>query len=349
MIFMIQDKVRDLLLTIPSAKLVSGGKEINLRCRYCPDSRNLNSAHMYINLGYNNTPMYHNCFKCHSKGILTYEKLLEWTQSIDIDAAVEMINYNKSILSMPQNRRFKDSEIYKLYNDTISETQLSYYKLKYINDRLGVNLDFNELLKRKIVLNIGDLLDRNKITSYTRHDNIMRELNDNFLGFISEDNAFINLRKATNNPVYKGIDKRYVVYNIFNKFDNSRKNYIMPCNINMYDIKRIKVHIAEGPFDILSIFYNLRQDEYNNIYCAITGNSYLNMCKHFINTLKLINIEFHIYPDNDVEDYIFNINAIINLCNTFQIPLYLHKNKYPGEKDFGVSVDRIKEEIIRVV
>ena len=45
---------REFLLShIPGAKPASGNKEVVIRCRYCPDSRDMKKAHMYLNIPYN--------------------------------------------------------------------------------------------------------------------------------------------------------------------------------------------------------------------------------------------------------------------------------------------------------
>ena len=64
----------------PFARRVSGGREINCRCFYCSDSKNQNKGHFYISClsDNSNAPSLYNCVKCHSKGIVTHSKLLEW-------------------------------------------------------------------------------------------------------------------------------------------------------------------------------------------------------------------------------------------------------------------------------
>ena len=54
-------------------------------------------------------------------------------------------------------------------------------------------------------------------------------------------------------------------YNLFSpdQLAGTSKYYIIPNAIDT--IKLVKIHIAEGPFDILSIFYNLNNgNKYNN-------------------------------------------------------------------------------------
>ena len=151
---------------------------------------------------------------------------------------------------------------------------------------------------------------------YTRHPNIVNQLNQYFVGFLSLDNNFVNLRRMCNEGiVYNGIDKRYINYNIHGKKDNTEKMYILHSNVDLTSPKRIQIHIAEGPFDILSIKHNLRLNESNSIYAAIMGSKDM-------------------------------INELINIVDPFNATLYEHRNLYPGEKDFGVPLSRINETII---
>lgn len=341
------EKYTQLLLTIPTARIASGGREVVMRCRYCPDSRDPRSAHMYVSIPKNGDPSVYNCFKCRSRGIVTHEKLIQWGLYEQPDILVGISTYNKKIMSLDKNRKYRDRDVYMLNNTFITDNELSQVKLRYINKRLGTNLTYDDLLSKKIILNLKDLLGSNNITKCTRDMRLIDQLDESFIGFITQDNAFINMRNLRPGKVDKSIDLRYVNYNIFGKFDNTQKYYTLPSNIDLCNPNRIKIHISEGPFDILSVYYNLRRDDNNCIYSAILGNSYMNICKHFINNMKLINIEVHIYIDNDVNDYV--IHELKEMLYVFQIPFYLHRNMNPGEKDFGVPIERIKEQIQRVV
>lgn len=330
----------------PFARRVSGGREINCRCFYCSDSKNQNKGHFYISClsDNSNAPSLYNCVKCHSKGIVTHSKLLEWGL-FDPEISSQLFQYNTKILSLSENRKFRDSEIYNISNTIISEDDLSKYKLKYINNRLGTNLSFKDCIDNKIVLNLKDLLESNKLEP-TRYPNIIDQLDRGFLGFLSYDNAFINMRNLDIvKDIYEGINRRYINYNIFDKYDNTNKFYVIPTSINME--YPIKLHIAEGPFDALSIKYNLVKEPFNNIYVAIEGSGYFGIIRTFITKLMLINVEIHVYADNDIErDTIVNI---ANFIRVFNIPLYLHRNLFPGEKDFGVPIDKINEYIEPII
>ena len=155
------------------------------------------------------------------------------------------------------------------------------------------------------------------------------------------------MRNLTPGKVYESIDKRYVNYNIFNKINNSQRYYVIPTNIDLLDTRPIKIYIAEGPFDILSVFYNLRnRDKTNCIYAAIGGKAYLNIIKYFIQRQGLVNIELHICPDGDIgKDVLYGIKDYLRL---FSIPIFVHRNIYPEQKDFGVSLNKIRESVIQL-
>ena len=122
--------------------------------------------------------------------------------------------------------------------------------------------------------------------------------------------------------------------------------YVLHSNINLANPQRVQIHIAEGPFDILSIKHNLRMSNDNCIYAAITGSGYKGLAMHLINTFKLFYFDLHVYPDNDDMGSRYMIEELVHLVAPYNATLYEHRNLFPGEKDFGVSLDRINEKII---
>jgi len=343
---MLSEKLAMLLLaTMPNAKLVSGRRQILTRCMYCGDSKHAKSAHFYISLD-DTKPFFYYCQLCHSTGVIDHKKLMEWGL-YDQEVNMGIIQHNKVMFSRKENYKFVDRLVYNLKNYMISDNELSQMKLKYINNRLGLNLTYEDLFKNKIILNLYDLLRSNNITELSRDQRITDELDRSFIGFISQDNAFINMRNLRVGKVYKSIDKRYVNYNIFNKFNNTQRFFTLPTNIDLTVPQRIKLNIAEGPFDILSVFFNLKNQESHSIYSAIIGSGYLNILRHFIITMKLIYIEVHLYIDNDIENYV--IQNVCNLLEMYRIPLYIHRNNFPGEKDFGVRIEKIDESIQQLI
>lgn len=330
----------------PWAKEGSGGRVIICRCFYCSDSKHQNHGHFYISIPQKDTePSLFYCQKCKTGGIVTQSKLLEWGL-YDADIAVELTKYNSRVLNLAENRIYKDSFIYKVFNSIITDDKLSNYKLNYINSRLGTSLAFKDCLNLKIVLNLTDLLKLNNLGP-TRDPNIISQLDSGFIGFLSYDNAFLNMRNLDIVPdLYKGIDRRYINYNIFNKYDNTKRFYTIPTQIDLNDPRPIQLHIAEGPFDILSICLNLRANSDRCIFSSIGGSGYAGLLRIFISELKYPNMEIHIYPDNDVSRD--DILDVFGLLQPFRYSMYIHRNTYPGEKDFGVPVEKINEVIERI-
>ena len=51
----------------------------------------------------------------------------------------------------------------------------------------------------------------------------------------------------------------------------------------------------------------------------------------------------HLYLDADIEPWI--IDDIVNTLDKIYVPVMIHRNVFPKEKDFGVPLNRIKETI----
>lgn len=325
-------------------KDASGGRELLTRCQYCSDSRNPNNGHFYIKIPYDDELIVFTCFKCGSKGILTPKIAIEWGIT-DSEFLSLLSEYNKRVGNLSKNKIIVNTERYRLKYDFVTNDDLTKKKLEYVNTRLGTNLTVHDCIERKIILNLKDLLRSNNITQLTRHPNIVDQLDENFVGFLSFDNAFVNLRNVGLKEVYEGINKRWVNYNIFNKFDNTQKFYTIPSNIDL--LKPIELHIGEGAFDIISIKENLRKDTRNAIFSSVGGNTYKGCVRHFLGKMGIPNLIVHLYPDNDVSR-----NTIIDIINSFQIfhiPFYIHRNTYQNEKDFGVPITNICETIEPVI
>lgn len=332
-----------LLNTIPTAKSVAGGKEVLCRCFYCPDSRDPRHAHFYISIpSSDKEPSLYHCMKCNARGIVTHKKLLEWN-IYDDNIAVDLINHNKH-LDLKTKSALSGLNKVPLVNTFTTDNDISRAKVKYIENRIGIKYTYEELRNLKIVLNLYDVLNVNHITNLTRKKAVTDALDKYFLGFMSIDNSFLNMRRIVDEGViFKGIDKRYMNYDIV-QTPISYRFYTVPSSINLDSPYRIKIHIAEGPFDILSIYENVRRRE-PGIYSSVTGSNYYGLIMYFLETFKLPYTEVHIYPDNDKLGNRNRMLWIANQMKRLSVPVYIHRNQSPGEKDFGVTPDRIQETI----
>lgn len=341
-----KQQIRQFILdTVPNAKPASGLKQVVTICPFpgCSDR----SGHLYIGSFTDDRPIFYNCYKCGSSGLVTPSFLEAFNiYSQDFEKSVAVIN--AKCANSNSNRISRNGTIYRLSNRYISDNSLTRAKLNYINKRLGTSLQYEDMERLKIVLNLNDLLDSNRITSYSRDPRIVKELSESFLGFISADNNHVNLRNLREGKVSKYIDQKYINYNIFSD-NNDIKYYIIPNEINLDIREPIKIRIAEGGFDILGVYFNVEnQNNYNTIYCAMGGKTYLGAIEYFICKLGLVNIEIHLYVDLDIQDY--KIDNLIQYMAPFNLDIFIHRNLYTSpegkqEKDYGVSKDRIVDGV----
>lgn len=341
MMFNVGQSFIDMIRSIyPNLKVASGGREIVIRCPFCGDSKNLRHSHFYISVPQtqDELSLYH-CKLCPNHGIVD-DDLLRKIGCADSNILIDVMKHNSEVLSLPKYRSLKRINIYPLKWDLIRQEDTNQDKLNYINSRIGSNFNFGDLVRLKIFLNLYDIININKL-ELTRHQNICNDLDKHFIGFISYDNSYCNLRKVTTNELYPSINKRYIIYNLINKFNDAKNFYVIPSKVDILNPSPVKIHIAEGPFDILSIFYNLNnQNDYQNIYIACGGKSYIQALEFILNETGLINYEIHYYPDKDVTDNDVYYN-IIRKINILPCDIYIHRNSFNGEKDFGVPRNRI--------
>lgn len=333
-------------------ELKRAGNEYVIRCRFCGDSKNKSSAHFYINIGDENTvPLYH-CFKCERSGVLTPAVLRELIgdNNITREDINDLTEISKNISSKINLSRIRSGYNKLIRNTTwvLPTDNVSFLKekLDYINDRLCLKLSVQEAQNLKIVFSIKNLLSANNL-SPNRSKDIIDELDKHFIGFLSIDNGFLTMRNINDTDGYLK-DSRYINYSIYNeKGNNHLRYYCIPAKINKLSKKPVQIHVAEGCFDILSIYYNLRnKNNDNNVYICSNGKGYYNVIRELCVKFGLYNIVLNIYPDNDVSDNALNyyLRRLYKLC----VPVYFHRNSYDGEKDFGVPRDRIHEVVYKV-
>lgn len=318
-----------LLQALPNASIVSGGNEIASSCPFCGETR----QKLYIGpFNEPNKPIQYNCFICKEHGYVNEAFLDDIGVKLTIDP--EILKSNKA--SNVKMGYIGNNEFYNILWDYTTINELTEYKLKYINDRLGQKFSYQDCIDNKIILNLNDLLSRNGISYLTRHPNTVNQLNNYFIGFLSRSNASLNMRNLLegnwkNSKLEESLQQKYINYKVF-KNTPDYDFYILPCTIDV--TKHIKLYIAEGPFDALGIKYNLIKSEDNCVYIAGRGKAYEKVLYWFIHKTMPFSMEVHFFPDKDVSnEFITNIS---NKYNMFGYKYYLHRNQYPNQKDFGV-------------
>lgn len=331
---------------IPELTEASGGTEVMCKCKYCSSSSG--KLHMYIHVPQSDDdpPLFH-CFKCNTSGVLNSKIMMTWGIYDPLVATeVDSICNNASKKGKFSN---KGNIIrYNFYN-ICTDLALGYKKIDYINDRLGTNLTLDECINSKVCLSLKESLRINGLR-YTRSDVIVDQLDQNFVGFISHDNNFINLRRIVPEGIVDGhIDSRYVNYNIHDSNGNSEKFYMLPfAGYNPNEPYIVNIHIAEGPFDILSIKNNFHKDNIKDIFIAIAGSGYRQIVDHILYEFKIYMFNLHLYPDNDDVGTDLKMYEVIEYLEPFgTINVYIHRNMYPGQKDFGVKKDLIQDRFFK--
>lgn len=319
------------LKKLPIVSLTANKNEISVRCPFCGDStKNRFHSHLYIKLNVvENEPYTYYCQRCQASGYVDRKliNLLFTNISDNFDLLVNLGNYNKKAKRVS---KAVTREVANIKVPLPEDNKLNRYKLNYINKRLNTQLTLEDLPKYKINLNLYDLLDENHITKLSkgiRHESFADTLDKNFIGFVSNDNNFITMRNLSKTMMP---NMRYHIYNIFDKVENARRFYSIPTKLDLMQ-ETIDVTIAEGAFDLLSVYFNIENQDPNRLYIAVSGVGYNNVIL-FLAKLGFIDINLRIYSDADQhvnmfkklkKDYGHIINGNIELI-------------YPrGHKDFG--------------
>ena len=313
-------------------------KELNVRCVFCGDSiKNANSAHLSIRIDPDDDqPIVFRCLRCNSTGIfngttMTMIGLYSNTNNTNLER-YNRLSCKKHGLSV--SKKGLNLKIPKL---KIDDNVL--LKHKYIEDRLGLKIDIEELHENKVIYNFVDLLKYNNIQKIYGTEQHIKDLQYDHVGFLSARNDFINFRDIT------GKHKRYYIYKIMRSMDTTGKFYIMPNSIDPFNNDIKTINIAEGVFDILGIYYNiLNKYKYNTVYAAINGSGYLNVIKYILEQGLLCDVNINIFSDNDrPPDYYKNmIKTLLPFINDIR----LFYNDIG--KDYGVPSNEVKLKEVNI-
>lgn len=329
----------------PSAIEACSGNQIRINCPLCEKEGNPdNHQHMYISLGLNGKPPMFNCFKKpNHKGLLSKSVIEQFINGkqykcTELDDVFKFSKNNNNKYGLHAVNR---KSYYKLFNPSPKVTTFSSEKLKYLNNRLGLYLNYSDLPRYNILLSLYEYLNYNKIDYLTRDKKSTDLLDKYFIGFITNTN-FVRMRNIREDiNFYNVVGNRYENYKLYRtNFDSPKGYYFIPTIIDTN--KKIYARIAEGPFDIMGVYFNIMNGNVNNqIYLEIGGNTYINILKYFTTELGLINIEYHYYIDNDIPKYI--IDELKFFTNLLKLDIYIHINTKIGKKDFGFKREDIKE------
>lgn len=310
---------------------------------FCGDSLNENHGHLSIKIDVNSdAPMVYRCLKCNISGLVNDTFLEELGIFLDSESKKELKSFTKRSMRVA---RLVNLDVEEYYTPLSQDSSLCERKIDYIQDRLGIALTPAKARDHKIVLDFFDFLKANQLLEPDENHLVglnyktMCNLNDHYVGFLSTNNNCIVFRDITGKQKY-----RYFKVVLNGKNINMDSFYSIPLKLSLMYTHPIDIHVAEGVFDILSIKENLIKDTETNYFYATCGFGSVNIIKYLIHHGLNTGVRFHIYSDNDKTDwnhtkYLFTKNYLTEWIDH----IYIHRNCFKGEKDYGVPLCQITD------
>lgn len=344
----IKEMIIQRLDTLPVHHVSSNGIQHVVRCPYCGDSQNPSHAHFSMRIDTSDPldPILFRCLKCSTSGLVT-QQVLEDLQ-IDLPAdAVQGLTKLTRLSSRAHKITAIKTENFKIPVPRFDDTTMK--KVSYLNNRLGLHYNANDYTALNCIINLGDFMQMNHINKAYMGSECtpwtLRFLDEHYVGFLGKNRNVITCRylNDVDPSKLKFEPSRYLKpkFNPNNLDPNSY--YSIPNKIDIMYTNEINIHIAEGPFDIIGVLEHVMNGELeNNFYYAVCGFGYGTILRNIISAGLNTGLNVHIYADNDKKD-----NEIINPLKYGSLwpwinHLYLHRNA-SGEKDYGVSVDKISD------
>ena len=329
------------LLELPYSKKIND-YQVSIRCPICGDSvKHENSAHCYVGLIDGTGPLVYHCWINECSGMVDYE-FLKSCGIYDNNIAVEIKQFNKlSSVNKQGGYKFITPSMTKnIKVPHIKDTKDNRYRLEYMRKRIGIDFDYDDMEQLRVIFSLKDFVELNEIPVPEKCYKVAKYLNNQYIGFLSMSKEYIVFRNLKNDNKL-----RYFNYPIFGQLNNSHRFCTIPTTANLLS-NDIQLHITEGYFDILSVYYNIRNcNNIDNIYTAVCGSGYLNTIKYFIRMGFVNNLNIHIYSDNDKPLRYYK--NIINDLNMWYKDINIYYND--NEKDFGVPKNRISINKIKIL
>lgn len=324
--------LKQILLQTPHAKKNSSQTHVMIRCPICGDSRtHSDSTHCYVNIE-GGKPVTYYCFKC-SEGHFVTSNFLRSLNITDAGLIAALWNYNKGYIGQTKSDtkfliKASRRNVIPVYDKRVYD-----HKLKYIENRLGMELHKEDLPKLKIVLSLRDFITMNALPLNIKVG-MAERLEADYVGFLSADTSYIIFRNTK-----PGDDYRYINYPVFSNSSKwGSKGYIIPSKFDIM-ANDIEFNITEGIFDILGCYYNIKDCKTENtLYGAVNGAGFLGYIRKVFSFGFIDNLNLNIYSDKDK-----NLNWFKSLedLRPYYKSLNVWYNHYPGQKDIGVRKEFI--------
>jgi len=290
---------------------------IVIPCPWCETSgKDKNHYHLYISL---QIPMFH-CFKanCPKKSGNIASLIRKIGTNADPDKFID-----QDIINQKKQEPKKTSKLKKLIIPELNENR---FKLKslYIKKRLGFNVEIHSI--KGLIFDIDKFIDinQNNILFNETIFKLRDYLQNNFVGFTTENTGIIFFRNIDSTSEFKHFKAKLQ--------DSKFTDYY---KLNGLDFNSNRVVLAEGIFDIYSeyIFDTLKLRNKIKIYASVLSSNYMSLIKSIAFNENIYRLDISILSDRDVSiDYYKKLkyynNHIIN-----NLTVYYNKSKYG--KDFN--------------
>lgn len=325
------------------------GGEFQTRCPYCGDSqKEFNTGHFYVKIVIQDKSVIPcHCFKCNYNGILTPEALdLMGCNDPELKNGLTVLNKTGKYHG---NGSYIEDQ-YRYFDRVMPDTYRYPEKLKYIDDRLGIDFTIGDYKDMKVVTSLYDFLIANDIRKTSFDKNARMMIERDYVGFLSSGNSHILFRDITNRNKFSWIK--------FPIDEESAKNkvwYGIATELDVLTNDEITVNMAEGVMDIIGVYKHINTSNKNVMNVAITGQNYNAIILHLIN-IGLVggNVTINIYADNDA-----TYGNKSNRASTEKFlrkyldkykPLYRNINIYYNlkGKDYGVKKEDIMVKKITI-
>lgn len=340
---MTKNEIYEELSRLPNVKVVRDHVQLLTRCVLCGDSeKNPNKMRLYIKCDVTNPtePVLYDCFNCGESGVLTPQMIKDiGCSNQEIVRGLKQVN-SVAIESEGNVKVSKYRNLHEIKVEIPPLTKNPVYlrKAKYFLDRIGYpsSLELKDFEKLKIVWSLWNFLKINGIKPINGYTDI---LDKDYIGFLSARNEYIIFRDITEKH-----KMRYVKYNIFGVYDNSNSFYTIKNKINPLTQNDVHIIVSEGPFDIISILYNIFDGcDTDRIFSATCNGQYINTLRYYLDKgLVGSNIYIDIYRDND-NDKFMNYKKLKQQLKPYTKNYHVYYNTL--NKDFGVPKNKIDVDI----
>ena len=319
--------------------------QLRIRCFICGDSaKNENKKRLGIKIDIHDpdAPVVYNCFNCYAQGIFTASMVKEMgMDDPELEESIRALNKHALNDNGTKVNKYKNVKEIKVELPPLYNKPECINKVRYVFQRIGTQIDPIDFPSLRIVWSLKDFLYMNQI-SFESKKNI-EFLDRDYVGFLSVHNEYIIFRDITEKN-----KMRWIKYNIFNVFDNTQGFYTMKGSLDLMDTDDIHIVITEGPFDLLSLRYNVFHNNISNkIMISSCNGSFLEPLLYYVRKGVVGgNVKIDCYQDNDTRLKFRDIREKLKpyILSNSNFTVYYNTMS----KDFGVPKENIQIDIRRI-